>query len=134
MIKLPEDRTRNQPAIAFCRTAGCESGGSFEVPDNGIVKCPDCEADSAPTVGLNVLIHLLERKKDGPITGMGGVKWQFACDPNRKVITTSTNLESASDDPSVINCPDCRKVAEESELKEPTGPPVGDNSEPRTGG
>lgn len=110
MVKVPNDRTVYQPARAFCRNPQCreESNKEFEFDvthDN--FGCPKCGANKSPMVGLLVLTHLLIPNPAGPIIGSGGRRFALGCDQKRAYLATVTNLEAATDNPEIANCPGC---------------------------
>jgi hypothetical protein len=57
----------------------------------------------------------------GPIIGDGGLRYRIACDQSRAYLATVTNLEAATDNPKIVNCPGCRKEAIKQKLNNPTG-------------
>jgi len=68
-------------------------------------------------VGVYVLTHLLLPMRGGPIRGAGGLCYVFACDDQRAYLATMTNLEAASGDVNVINCPICKANAAKLGIK-----------------
>lgn len=114
-IAVPEDRTTAHPVVAFCMNQECvehdERGTpkerfTFEV-SSGEVACPKCGANEGPLVGLLTLVHVLLRDNNGPVWGMGGLRYKLACDPKRRTLATPTNLEAATGDIRAANCPGC---------------------------
>jgi hypothetical protein len=107
-IAIPEDRTTEQPARGYCLNMACaEDGRRFEFEaENDHFACPKCGADSGPTVGLLVLTHLLIADPRGPLLGQGG-RFRLACAANRAYLATITNLEAATGEPTIANCPGC---------------------------
>ena len=109
-IKVPEDRTIMQPVLASCRNPACrdDSSKAFEFfVENDNFACPKCGADKAPLVHIKVLTHLLIPHPQGPIKGSGGSRYVIACDDKRAYLATATNLEAATDQIKVANCPGC---------------------------
>jgi hypothetical protein len=117
-IKVPEDRTIHQPAAGFCRNPECRDDDRefrFTV-ENDRFACPKCGADRSPQVGLLVLTHLLLPHPQGPILGKAG-RWVIACDDERAYLATATNLEAATDNAKIANCPGCIAKAEQLGIK-----------------
>lgn len=108
-VKVPDDRTIAQPVIAVCRNPQCREEGKpfqfFIEHDNFC--CPKCGADRSPTVSVQVLTHLLLPHPRGPVRGSGGRRFVIACDDKRAYLATATNLEAATDQEKVANCPGC---------------------------
>lgn len=122
-VKVPKDRTINQPATGFCRNPECREDGqefNFQVEHDNFC-CPKCGADRAPLIGVLVLTHLLVRHEQGPIIGKGGLRWAIACDEKRAYLATATNQEAATDNAEVANCPGCLQNAEKLGLIKPDG-------------
>lgn len=124
-IIIPGDRTEKQPVRAFCRNVEClESSDQkrfeFDV-EHEHVACPKCGATEAPMIGVLALTHFLHRNPQGKIVGMGGLRYQIACDANRAYLATMTNQEAATDQLPVVNCPGCLKAAAEKKLKDKQG-------------
>lgn len=71
-------------------------------------------------VGLLVLTHLLIRDPNGPIKGHLG-RFKLACNTKRAYLATITNLEAATGDPSIANCPGCLAAAQKLGIKNPQG-------------
>lgn len=117
-IKVPGDRTINQPAEGFCRNPECaENGKEFHFAvENDLFCCPKCGADRAPMVGLLVLTHLLVPHEKGPILGRNG-RWVLACDDARAYLATATNQEAATDNAKIANCPGCIAKAQALGIK-----------------
>ncbi len=57
-------------------------------------------------VGLLVLTHLLIRDPKGPFKGQMG-RFRMACNTKRAYLATITNMEAATGDPLIANCPGC---------------------------
>ena len=114
-ILVPHDRSLKQPVIAFCSNPECaENGKEFNfITEHDRFCCPKCKNDQPPGVGLLVLIHVLMRDNQGPVTGAKGLKYKIACDSKRAYLATATNLEGATGDPTCANCPDCLKKVTE---------------------
>ncbi len=89
----------------------------FEV-HHARVECPKCGANQAPMIGLLVLTHLMIRDEKGPILCKKG-RYRLACNGNkdRKHLATRTNLEAATDQYEVANCPGCLAEAEKLGIK-----------------
>lgn len=119
-IEVPNDRTNKQRARGFCRNPECqEKKGelfTFDVENDGF-DCPKCGADQPPMVGLFTLVHLLIRDPDGPIPGVGGIRYRSACEAHRDYLATPTNDEAFSADPDGINCPGCIAEADKLNLR-----------------
>ncbi len=125
-IIMPNDRSTRNPARGFCRNPKCreQSGEDFTFPiEHAHVACPKCGANAAPLVGVFVLVHMLVQVQGGPIRGKGGVSYALACDDRRAYLATQTNLEAATGDIEVANCPqcieNCRKLGIKRNLWEP---------------
>ena len=117
-VAVPQDRTLSQPVIGFCRNPRCceQSNKEFQFKvENDLFACPKCGADRPPMVGVLVLTHLIIPQQGGPIIGKGGTRHRLACDSKRAYLATVTNLEAASDNANVVNCPEC--LAEADRLK-----------------
>lgn len=113
-IKVPGDRTLMQPVVAFCRNPECmeESGKRFEFyVENDRFVCPKCGGDKPGMVAVKVLTHLLIPHNQGPVRGQGGRRFVIACDDKRAYLATATNLEAATDQEAVANCPGCLENA-----------------------
>jgi 4-hydroxy-3-methylbut-2-en-1-yl diphosphate synthase IspG/GcpE len=124
-ILIPGDRTQAQPVRAFCRNVEClESSDQrrfeFDV-EHEQVACPKCGATEAPMIGVLSLVHFLHRNPQGKIVGMGGLRYQLACDEKRAYLATHTNLEAATDQLQAVNCPGCLRAAKEKKLKDKQG-------------
>lgn len=114
-IVMPNDRSTKQPARGFCRNPKCreQNGEDFTFPiEHAHVSCPKCGANSSPIVGVFVLTHLLIPVENGPLGGVGGIRYALACDAKRAYLATTTNLEAASGDIEAVNCPQCIANAE----------------------
>ena len=124
-IIIPNDRTDKQPVRAFCRNPEClESSDKrwFEFsPEHAHVACPKCGATEAPMIGMLSLVHFLHRNPEGKIVGVGGLRYQLACDEKRAHLATRTNDEAATDQLQAVNCPGCLKAAAEKKLKDKQG-------------
>jgi hypothetical protein len=110
MVKMPEDRVVTQPARGFCRNPQCRENDNQEFTfqvEHDHFSCPKCGANKAPMVGVQVLTHLLIRNEHGPIIGVGGLRYAIGCDTRRAYLATLTNLEAATDNIEVANCPGC---------------------------
>ncbi len=109
-ISVPSDHSLRQPARAFCRNPECVETGNkyiFEIKHDK-PSCPKCGADRTPYVGLLILTHLLVRDKNGPIQGVGGLRYSIACDQKRAYLSTLTNKEAATDNQDLFNCTLCQ--------------------------
>ena len=117
---VPLDRCSKQPATGYCFNPECRDKSTdsrHEFPITGdSVRCDKCGSDSPLMVGLLVLIHLLVLDRDGPIVGSQGLRYRFVCDPKRSHLATTTNLEAATGDPTVANCPGCLKALRDSDM------------------
>lgn len=114
MARVPRDRDMMQPVVGFCRNPKCreESHQEFQFfVENDHFECPKCGADSAPLVGVLTLTHLLVPHTIGPVKGSGGRRFVIACDDKRAYLATISNLEAATDNPRVANCPTCLQRA-----------------------
>ena len=124
-IVIPGDRTQKQPVTAFCRNPEClESSDEkrFEFPvEHADIACPKCGATEAPLVGILSLVHFLHRNPKGRVVGMGGIRYQLACDESRAHLATLSNDEAATDQLQAVNCPGCLKAAAEKKLKDKQG-------------
>lgn len=123
-IEIPRDRTTRQPARGYCLNPECledSAAGRFEfdVQDDRFA-CPKCGARDTPMVGLLVLTHLLIRDPEGPIRGAMG-RFKLACHHSRAYLATLTNLEAATGDPRIANCPGCLAAARKLGIKIPQG-------------
>jgi len=121
-IIMPNDRSTKHPAKGYCRNPACQVEGQreelFTFPiEHAHVACPKCGATMAPMVGVYVLTHLLLRIKGGPIRGASGLQYALACDSERAMLATATNLEAASGDVNVVNCPICLENARKLGIK-----------------
>lgn len=124
-VIIPGDRCEHQPVRAFCCNVECLNSSSdkrfeFDV-EHEEVACPKCGATEAPMIGVLSLVHFLHRNPAGKINGMGGLKYQLACDEKRVTLATHTNLEAATDQLSAVNCPGCLTAAKEKKLKDKQG-------------
>lgn len=127
MIHVPKDRTRKQPAKAFCKNDECRVNGGefhFEADHDEPVSCPKCSAKTGPIVGVLTLVHLLIKDDTGPLQGSGGLRYSIECDPERKYIATETNNEAASSVLEAVNCPMC--IAESKVRQQSTPELTGD--------
>jgi hypothetical protein len=109
-VLVPADRTVNVPVVAFCRNPQCRDKSNEEFTfyvEHDNFCCPKCGADREPLVGVRVLTHLLIQHPAGPITGRGGLRFVIGCDDKRAYLATVTNLEAATDQPKIANCPKC---------------------------
>lgn len=123
---MPNDRSTKHPAKGFCRNEKCQEQGQreelFTFPiEHAHVECPKCGATMSPVVGIYVLTHLLLQIKGGPIRGAGGISYALACDSQRAYLATVSNLEGASGDINVINCPICLDNAAKLGIKLKSG-------------
>lgn len=120
---MPEDRVVSQPATGFCRNPQCAvNGQEFTFPvEHDLFACPKCGANKAPMVGVMVLTHLLIPHERGPIEGGGGLRYVIGCDDERAYLATVTNLEAATDNVEVANCPGCLAKAEQLGIKQASG-------------
>lgn len=122
-IAVPQDRTLSQPVVGFCRNPLCieKAGQEFRFKvEHDRFACPKCGADRAPMVGALVLTHLIIPAVGGPINGRGGTTHRLACDSTRAYLATATNLEAATDNAQVANCPGCLAEAEKLGMYHPT--------------
>lgn len=122
---IPSDRTNKQPVTCICRNPEClESSDKphfeFQAEHENIV-CPKCGADRSPMVAMLALVHFLHREKNGPIVGMGGLRYRLACEEKRAYLATVTNQEAATGEFAHVNCPGCTKAAIEKKLVPLTG-------------
>ena len=133
-IKIPDDRTTAQPVTAFCMNPECatENAETGELSERflfdvsaGQVACPKCGANESPLVGLLTLTHMLLRDNNGPIRGMGGLKYKLACDHKRRVLATNTNQEAATGDLRACNCLGCLTYCAEMGISKNSGVPIG---------
>ncbi len=123
-IRIPHDRSIKQPNLACCQNPACRerSDQVFTFPvEHDHFACPKCGADQEPMVCLLVMIHGLIPRKDGPILGSFGRRYQIACDNNRAYLATATNMEAVTVDPSVVNCPGCLAELEKQRVRQQTG-------------
>jgi hypothetical protein len=123
---MPNDRSTKHPAKGFCRNPACQEKGQreelFTFPiEHADVECPKCGATMSPIVGVYVLSHLLLPIKGGPLRGAGGLSYALACDSQRAYLATVSNLEAASGDVNVINCPLCLENARKLGIKMRSG-------------
>ena len=119
-ILIPNDRTTKQQPRGYCVNPDClevsdATRFEFDVNNNRFC-CPKCGNDRSPGVGLLVLTHLLIRDSKGPIIGDMGLRYRLACHADRAYLATVTNLEAATGDVGVCNCPGCLQVAAERNL------------------
>lgn len=110
-ITIPRDRTTRQPVRGYCLNPACledsaDSRYEFCVEHDKFA-CPKCGCDTPPRVGVLVLTHLLMDDPQGRIRGSGGARYRMACDPKRAHLATESNLEAATGDAYVANCPGC---------------------------
>lgn len=115
-VVMPSDRTTKQLARGYCRNPKCrakedDQDFTFDI-EHAHVTCPKCGANKPPMIGVFVLTHLLIPMEDGPMSGAGGLRYALACDEKRAYLATVTNLEAASGDIQVVNCPQCITNAE----------------------
>lgn len=68
-------------------------------------------------VGVYVLTHLLIPVKGAPLRGESGISYALACDDQRAYLATATNLEAASGNVNVVNCPICLENARKLGIK-----------------
>ena len=123
---MPDDRSTKHPARGYCRNKLCQEPDQreelFTFPiEHAHVCCPKCKATMSPVVGVYVLTHLLLQVDGGPIRGAGGIGYALACDSKRAYLATSTNMEAASGDPNVVNCPHCLENARKLGIKLKSG-------------
>lgn len=119
-VVMPNDRSTKNPARGFCRNPKCRDtpGTDFTFPiEHAHVTCPKCGANKTPLVGVFVLTHLLIPVNGGPLRGTGGISYALACDDRRAYTATHTNLEAASGDIDVTNCPQCEANAAKLGIK-----------------
>ncbi len=113
-ICLPADRTTRTQPRGYCLNPQCrevsESRFEFDV-DHDRFACPKCGNNQSPGVGLLVLTHLLVQDNSGPILGAVG-RFRLACHQQRAYLATATNLEAATGEPTIANCPDCLASAQ----------------------
>ncbi|MEX2176193.1 MAG: hypothetical protein WD872_17660 [Pirellulaceae bacterium] len=124
-IIIPNDRTQKQPVRCYCRNPEClESSDKkrFEFDaEHADIACPKCGATEAPYVGVLSLVHFLHRNPRGLIVGMGGLRYQLACEEQRPYLATLTNDEAATDQLIAVNCPGCLQSAADKKLKDKQG-------------
>lgn len=123
-ILIPHDRTTQQQPRGYCLNPECledstDSRFEFNV-DHDQFCCPKCGGRDSPMVGLLVLTHLLIRDQRGPIKGQMG-RFKLACNQRRAYLATFTNLEAATSDPRIANCPGCLDVARKAGIEVPQG-------------
>jgi len=123
-VIVPNDRTSKQQPRGYCLNPECledsaQSRFEFDV-DHDRFCCPKCGGRDGPMVGLLVLTHLLVRDQGGPIVGQFG-RFKLACHNSRAYLATVTNLEAATSDPSIANCPGCLAAAAKAGIKVPQG-------------
>ena len=109
-IIIPGDRTTKQPVLGYCLNKACREPGQSEfefITEHDHFACPKCGSTDKSTVGVKVLIHLMLPDRNGPIEGSRGAKYILGCDSRRAYLATFTNLEAATGDPTVANCPGC---------------------------
>jgi len=126
-IIIPSDRTTKQQSRGYCMNPECLESSEdkrfeFDV-DNDKFACPKCSQNTPPGVGLLVLTHLLIADPKGPIMGKLQ-RFSLACNQKRAYLATITNLEAATGDPMIANCPGCLAEAGRRKIKEPQGHPV----------
>lgn len=124
-IVIPEDRTTKQQSFGVCMNIECREVSTderftFPVNDDHFC-CPKCGADKPPMVGMLAMVHLLIRAKEGPIEGMGGLRYRLACDSVRSYLATHTNQEAATGEIAAVNCVGCLAEAEKLKIKQPAG-------------
>lgn len=123
-IAIPQDRTTAQQPRGYCLNPAClddSTDSRFEFPvDHDRFCCPKCGGRDGPMVGLLVLTHLLIRDAKGPILGAMG-RWRIACSTKRAYLATATNLEAATTEPAIANCPGCLAAAEQLGITKPQG-------------
>jgi len=123
-ITVPADRTLKQPTLGFCRNPQCREVSNkefrFTVKDDYFC-CPKCKADQEPMIGVLTMTHLLIPSPTGPVIGLGGVRYQLACDQDRAYLATATNNEAATDNAKIANCPGCIVMANKQKIVKPTG-------------
>jgi len=131
-VVMPKDRTIKQPVFAFCRNPECRvvsnQDFTFHV-EHAHVACPKCGANQDPMIGVLTLCHHLMPHPQGPIIGHAGRRYRLACDAKRAYLATATNLESATDQPQIVNCPGCRAEIENQRIVNPTGVPFSETEE-----
>jgi hypothetical protein len=131
-ISVPHDRTTAQPVTGFCLNRECCSNADGEPIDrftwevtSGEIACPKCGANESPLVGLLTLVHMLLRDNNGPIKGVGGLRYRLACDAKRRTLATTTNLEAATGDLRACNCTGCLAFCADKNITKNTGQPIG---------
>lgn len=83
----------------------------FTFEDRGGV-CPQCGASGMPLVVPLVDIHLVVLDRKGPIVGKMG-RQKIVCQPRRTYLATHMGEHfSATDNPSVVTCPRCKRLPE----------------------
>jgi Zn finger protein HypA/HybF involved in hydrogenase expression len=133
-VEIPNDRTIKQPAVAFCRNPACRDVSNREfsfVVEHSRFECPKCGANQEPMIGLYVLTHLLIPVKNGPVIGSYGRRYAIACDQKRAYLATVTNLEAATDQIAVANCPACQERAKQLNITRPLGAELVMGSKPK---
>ncbi len=130
MIAIGKDRSVKQPVRAFCRNPQCRTkmGEKFEFQvEHDRFCCPKCGADKEPYIGVFSLAHHLVPDTGGPIVGMGGRRFKLGCDSRRAYLATTTNNESATDQPAYVNCPGCLAAIKKLGIVDPTGTPINES-------
>ncbi len=119
-VNTAPDRTTKQPLKWACMNPECwEDGQRYEFKSDQ-PKCPKCKAEDHPMVLLLSLLHFLVNSEAGPIRS-GGKRLMIACDPKRTTLATATNQEAMTGQPTIVNCPECRKFIEKNHITKPVG-------------
>lgn len=120
-IIIPDDRSIKQQSFGVCMNPQCREKSTDErftfVVDDDLFCCPKCGANKPPMVGLLAQVHFLIPDRNGPVEGVGGLRYRLACDDKRAYLATATNQEAATGELAAVNCPGCLKVAGELKIK-----------------
>lgn len=110
-IIIPGDRSVKQQSFGVCMNPACREVSTderFTFPvEHDHFACPKCGANKSPTVNLLALIHFLIPDRQGPIEGMGGLRYRLGCDEKRAYLATTTNQEAATGELAAANCVGC---------------------------
>lgn len=90
--------------------------------------CPRCGHSGEPVVLELTLVHFLVPDVQGPMLMTNGRRWRLACQPGRRSLTEAGITVPASDQPQVVNCPNCRKTKAHEEAMSKWGIPPGAGS------
>lgn len=123
-IIIPADRTTKQQPRGYCLNPACRERSTDQryefAVDHDHFGCPKCGETQSPGVGLLTLTHLVLRDPRGPIEG-ALARFRLACDERRAYLATATNLEAATGEPKIANCPQCLAVAQQLGLVAASG-------------